>query len=180
MGRRNREPNEIPKALYDLFPKYCANCGSDEGLELHHIVPVALGGHTVLSNLVVLCTKCHFKTHGINPDVINHSELIKAGIAARKAKGLHVGKPSADHEAIQALIAKHCTMFAGGTWTEQEIMQKAECKRTLFHECLNDLIKDLQQEEWHHTYERPVQIRERPLHAKTIKAMRSHKKLKMV
>lgn len=168
-----RKSSEIPKSLYDMMPKYCANCGATEDLNIHHVIPIALGGKTVISNLVVLCTECHKKIHGRgNIEEINHSELIRKGIAARKAKGLHTGRNPADREPIKKLIAQHCTLFSGGTWTEAEIMKEAGIKRTLFHECLNELKADLKADTWEHTFSKPVQIREHPLHARTIIAER--------
>lgn len=41
----------------------CYNCGSDEGIELHHVVPLKLGGTNKLSNIVVLCHRCHCAAH---------------------------------------------------------------------------------------------------------------------
>ena len=41
----------------------CYNCGNTEGIELHHIVPLRLGGTNKLSNIAVLCHKCHMASH---------------------------------------------------------------------------------------------------------------------
>lgn len=41
----------------------CVNCGSTEGIEYHHIVPLFLGGREVQSNIVPLCYKCHKAAH---------------------------------------------------------------------------------------------------------------------
>jgi hypothetical protein len=41
----------------------CANCGSDENVELHHIVPIFLGGTNNPSNIVPLCHACHAAAH---------------------------------------------------------------------------------------------------------------------
>ena len=43
--------------------KVCFNCGSDKGIELHHVVPLKLGGTNNLSNIVVLCHRCHCAAH---------------------------------------------------------------------------------------------------------------------
>ena len=43
--------------------KVCYNCGSDEGIELHHIVPLKLGGTNNISNIAVLCHRCHCAAH---------------------------------------------------------------------------------------------------------------------
>lgn len=41
----------------------CANCGSAESVEWHHIVPLSKGGTNNLSNIVPLCRRCHFGAH---------------------------------------------------------------------------------------------------------------------
>lgn len=46
--------------------KKCANCGSVENIEIHHIVPLIVGGTNKRSNLVALCQDCHAKIHGLN------------------------------------------------------------------------------------------------------------------
>lgn len=46
--------------------KKCANCGSEENIEIHHIVPLIVGGTNKKSNLVALCQDCHAKIHGLN------------------------------------------------------------------------------------------------------------------
>lgn len=39
--------------------KACAFCGSTEQLELHHMIPLFLGGTNDTANLVWLCAPCH-------------------------------------------------------------------------------------------------------------------------
>lgn len=41
----------------------CINCGSDECIEYHHIIPLFLGGNDIESNIVPLCHKCHQVAH---------------------------------------------------------------------------------------------------------------------
>lgn len=41
----------------------CANCGSEEFIEYHHIVPIVYGGTNKLTNIVPLCADCHAKAH---------------------------------------------------------------------------------------------------------------------
>lgn len=71
----------------------CCNCGSKEDLQYHHIVPLALGGKDINSNMCCLCYDCHYKLHhdGKESKVNNHSELIKKGQAKAKEEGIHVG-----------------------------------------------------------------------------------------
>lgn len=61
----------------------CVNCGSEEFIEYHHIVPLKNGGTNNLTNIVPLCTMCHYKAHDISafknrnggrPKVISYEE----------------------------------------------------------------------------------------------------------
>lgn len=47
----------------DLVGTTCVNCGSDECIEYHHIVPLSLGGTNRLSNIIPLCHRCHCAAH---------------------------------------------------------------------------------------------------------------------
>jgi hypothetical protein len=53
---------EARKRISDR-PKICANCGSTEEIEMHHIVPLSKGGSNREGNLVYLCFECHCKVH---------------------------------------------------------------------------------------------------------------------
>lgn len=50
--RVNRTANAIMK-------EKCELCGSDRGLEIHHIIPVVFGGTDDKDNLLCVCKKCH-------------------------------------------------------------------------------------------------------------------------
>jgi len=41
----------------------CASCGSTESIEIHHKILLANGGNDNIKNCVLLCKKCHKKTH---------------------------------------------------------------------------------------------------------------------
>lgn len=47
----------------------CVKCGAPENPkekiwhDVHHIIELSRGGRTVLSNLILLCKKCHKKRH---------------------------------------------------------------------------------------------------------------------
>lgn len=41
----------------------CVECGSDEKLNVHHIIQRSKGGDNSESNLVTLCLKCHAEKH---------------------------------------------------------------------------------------------------------------------
>jgi|TARA_R110001592_G_scaffold36261_1_gene122238 hypothetical protein len=69
-------------------PKMCAECGSTKGIELHHPIPVSLGGKCVIP----LCSDCHGKAHGMERK--NISELTKKGLKRAKNKGRRLGRPT--------------------------------------------------------------------------------------
>lgn len=62
----------MSKTYYDIHKelkdreKVCVNCGTRENIEIHHIVPLSMGGANTKENTVFLCTECHYKAHGAN------------------------------------------------------------------------------------------------------------------
>lgn len=59
------EHRYIPHLIYDALKKveFCERCGRrhrfQEHFEIHHKVPVRLGGLNERSNLLALCARCH-------------------------------------------------------------------------------------------------------------------------
>lgn len=51
------------RSVYEAHGRSCVNCGSTESIELHHIVPLSVGGTNNISNIVPLCGKCHMGVH---------------------------------------------------------------------------------------------------------------------
>ena len=47
--------------------RVCERCGSKDELEVHHIIPLKLGGSNELSNLRTLCMPCHGSEHPGKP-----------------------------------------------------------------------------------------------------------------
>ena len=72
----------------------CCNCGSEEDLQYHHIMPIAIGGKDINSNMCCLCYDCHYKLHhnGEDKKVVNYGELIKNGQARAKEQGKSIGR----------------------------------------------------------------------------------------
>lgn len=58
MGRKTLTPLQKQK-----IGTRCINCGTDEMIEYHHVVPIALGGNDIIENIVPLCHSCHKATH---------------------------------------------------------------------------------------------------------------------
>ena len=68
----------------------CQCCNVDvEYLHKHHILPKSLGGTDLPTNIVECCESCHGNIHGRN--MLNHSRLTSAGLAAAKARGVQLG-----------------------------------------------------------------------------------------
>lgn len=61
-GRR-RDLNA--ETLKSKRPKICSCCGSTSKLELHHIMPIYLGGNDDYYNLAYFCHDCHLKMHDL-------------------------------------------------------------------------------------------------------------------
>lgn len=71
LSKKNLEINKkrysmrqtVSKEIKQNKGNICCNCGSSENIEYHHIVPIALGGNDVESNIVPLCYSCHKAAH---------------------------------------------------------------------------------------------------------------------
>lgn len=57
-------PNLIRKQVYRRDGFRCALCDSQQGLQIHHVVPRSQGGTNDEANLITLCWKCHAVAHG--------------------------------------------------------------------------------------------------------------------
>lgn len=44
-------------------PKICSTCSNTDNLELHHIIPLAVGGTNDYYNMIYLCHSCHALLH---------------------------------------------------------------------------------------------------------------------
>lgn len=71
----------------------CINCGK-EATEMHHVVPLSLGGKDISSNKVYLCSICHSLIHGFDTKTrgLEWKRLQKEGIEKAKKEGKYKGK----------------------------------------------------------------------------------------
>lgn len=78
----NISPEYREQLIYDAYG-CCQDCGSKKSLQIHHLVPVVLGGHpTDRKNLRVLCKHCHSLRHskpGMRVDDLAKLQLKKHG-----------------------------------------------------------------------------------------------------
>lgn len=61
----------------------CFNCGAVGSVHHHHVVPRSLGGVAT----VPLCHVCHGKAHGRERGFRDTSELTRAALAVKRARG---------------------------------------------------------------------------------------------
>lgn len=64
----NGLPMDEWKAVLEYFDHECAYCGSKEGLEQEHIIPVNDGGTYTIGNIVPACRKCNASKGNKNLD----------------------------------------------------------------------------------------------------------------
>ena len=57
----NRRDQALAKTIMKRDGGKCTFCGKTDGLEAHHIIPVACGGPDVVENLITVCKSCHKK-----------------------------------------------------------------------------------------------------------------------
>jgi hypothetical protein len=97
--------------------RFCATCGTTVSLEHHHLVTRPEGGTDEKTNLITLCTPCHFKLHKRQLNgTYNASENIKAALVMRKAQGVRLGG-----------------LNAGGIRTREEAKARAEALRPILN-----------------------------------------------
>lgn len=63
MSAKRKMSRAYKEAMVVALGTRCVNCGSEEYIEYHHIVPLCLGGVDKLSNMAALCSKCHKAAH---------------------------------------------------------------------------------------------------------------------
>jgi len=65
---------ETKEHLFEYYEYKCARCGYDDFpqiLQIHHVVPVSIGGNNAISNLIILCPNCHRLYHSGILDMVD-------------------------------------------------------------------------------------------------------------
>lgn len=62
MNKRNISKS-YREAMVRVLGTKCRNCGSEENIEYHHVVPLCFGGNDKLDNMIALCNRCHKAAH---------------------------------------------------------------------------------------------------------------------
>ena len=163
----------ITDEIKDKVGRSCANCGATDDLQYHHIVPLAIGGNDIVSNMVCLCARCHWVIHQGAKPTFDHGECVKAGIKAAKERGVKWGKKPKDREKIVRVIAENSTMFnAFSELTEREVMEKAGVQAELYYECRRDLLMALKSKTWPYSFEKPEIVFNGAIDARVLKRNR--------
>lgn len=68
----------------------CINCGSTDNIHWHHVVPLALGGNDIPSNIVPVCGRCHSIIH--NNKALDGKYLHYRGVQRAKEEGKYRGR----------------------------------------------------------------------------------------
>jgi transposase-like protein len=80
--------DELRRSVFERDGHACRNCGSDENLYAHHIVPEAAGGGNFIDNLATLCGECHRAAHGFRI-----ADTIRDGVEEAQDSGKWTGRP---------------------------------------------------------------------------------------
>lgn len=164
----------VSKRIRDVLPKRCCNCGAEEHLIYHHIVPVEFGGMDIASNIAVVCAECHGKIHYGDKGVISHGELVKKGMETAKENGVVLGRRARhDTEYILRTIAENSTQFNGDSLTsEREIMESVGLKPSRYYTYKRKLIEAINAAEWPYEWPKPVIVNSMPVYEHKLLRMR--------
>jgi predicted transcriptional regulator YheO len=70
---------------------FCSVCAAEGVVEIHHIVPLSLGGPDTLANTIELCLSCHSKAHSHREE---WRKKVREGIEKAKREGRYKGRPA--------------------------------------------------------------------------------------
>lgn len=59
LTEERRKGNKLRKKILERDNNQCVLCGFNEGLEVHHMHALYLGGKSTEDNLITLCEQCH-------------------------------------------------------------------------------------------------------------------------
>lgn len=87
-GLTKTERTEIPASVKKTLSSKCQVCGNRQNLEIHHKIPLSLGGSNEKENLEVLCKNCH-KLSGMEiPYPLDLTRILK--IVLEKEYGIEI------------------------------------------------------------------------------------------
>ena len=80
--------------LIRQYGSVCASCGSRGRVEAAHVVPLEIGGPTLIKNLVLLCHTCHEKYDRGGSSIATMQRLVSAWHMGRRPAEIHPETPS--------------------------------------------------------------------------------------
>ena len=51
------------QVIIETLDRTCAYCGTEKKLDIHHVMPLYLGGTDRLNNFELICGRCHREIH---------------------------------------------------------------------------------------------------------------------
>lgn len=102
----------------------CVNCGSEENIEYHHIVPLRHGGTNNLGNIVPLCCSCHHNAH--NKHI--HGEAF----AKARQEGRVGRKKLIEYEDAKPILHKYFNLEIGLKEAKRELGLSPKSKSTWY------------------------------------------------
>ena len=117
-GKRLAVPGDIRREVLDRDGRRCRKCGFNaataSGLELHHILDVALGGTDNPDNLITLCSGCHVEWTFCAPTTVTFADWLQLPTA----------------QVLMALIARPIANKGAEAW-RRELLATFSAVRTL-------------------------------------------------
>jgi len=134
---KKRQRHRYAKTIQKLYENKCAICGYDkQGLQIHHITPVAAGGSDEFDNLILLCRNHHTEFHA---GLLTKEEILKY----RKNKSV-LDKNNND-EIISLLLEKNKDLYdrVGELYTQLIQTQKLNLEfQKMYTNDLKNRLKD--------------------------------------
>jgi len=84
-----------------VYKDICFECGSNDEIHYHHIIPFSSGGRKTIP----LCCVCHGKVH--DRKFTNHKEMIKEVLKQKKESGFILGRPVGTKECEEDILKKY-------------------------------------------------------------------------
>jgi len=109
----------VPKEWKEKLGYRCYNCGCEENIEYHHIVPMFLGGNDVITNVVPLCNKCHKVAHK-GRHMSHYTNKINSGRkklcddeTVRRVADMYINGEIGNRKAVELVNGKPGSRFTG-------------------------------------------------------------------
>lgn len=126
-----RKQSNVAKALLSDIDR-CELCGSKRFLEVHHCIPVCVGGTDDEENLLVVCCSCHEK---LTPRRL----LQRIGINKAKQNNTYQGRKPIQIDAN--LFATEVTKWRNGEQTARDTMHILGLKPNTFYRRVRELAE---------------------------------------